>query len=167
MTSPNQPLEPPRRGGWILGAILMALGGVFLLQNAGVPLLQHNWWALFILIPAFGSFSMAWTVCEQERQVTPAVTGLAVGGMVPLVVALVFLLGLDFGQWWPLLPIAAGIAALLGGYRRRGRLTETGYAPGAARGQLATWSRACLPEGGNHYGTCTAARRSVACEPRA
>jgi hypothetical protein len=117
---------PRQHGGWILGAILIALGGVFLLQNAGVPILRDNWWALFILIPAFGAFSMAWTMYEQEGQITPAVTGLAVGGAVPLVVALVFLLGLNFGQWWPLLLIAAGIAALLGGYQRRGRFTETG-----------------------------------------
>jgi hypothetical protein len=118
MTTPNQSLPRADHGGWILGAILIALGGVFLLQNAGIPILRDNWWALFILIPALGAFSMAWTVYEQERQITPAVTGLAMGGMVPLVVALVFLFGLDFGQWWPVLLIAAGAAAMLGGYRR-------------------------------------------------
>ncbi len=101
--------------------MLIALGGVFLLQNAGVPILRDNWWALFILIPAFATFSMAWTVYQQEGHITPAVNGLIAGGMVPLVVALVFLFGLDFGQWWPLLLIAAGIAALLGGYRRSAR----------------------------------------------
>jgi hypothetical protein len=118
MTTSNESLPRTRHGGWIVGAILIALGGVFLLQNAGVPILRDNWWALFVLIPAFATFSMAWTVYEQEGQITPAVTGLIAGGMVPLVVALVFLFGLDFGQWWPLLLIAAGIAALFGGYRR-------------------------------------------------
>jgi uncharacterized membrane protein len=42
--------------GWIGGAILILLGGVFLLQNLNIPFLA-NWWALFILLPAFRGFS--------------------------------------------------------------------------------------------------------------
>jgi hypothetical protein len=37
------------RSGWILGLVLIAMGGVFFLQNAGLPVLVGNWWALFIL----------------------------------------------------------------------------------------------------------------------
>lgn len=117
---------PMTRGGWIFGIILIALGGVFLLQNAGIPVLQDNWWALFILIPALATFSAAWTAYRQSGQVTPTVTGLVMGGSVPLAIALVFLFGLSFGQWWPLLLIAAGLAALFGGGvgRRHRGLTE-------------------------------------------
>ena len=50
-------------GGWIVGVILIVLGGLFLLQNSGalrIPL--TSWWALFILIPALGAFERAWRV---------------------------------------------------------------------------------------------------------
>jgi hypothetical protein len=117
MTTPagTNNTTPITHGGWIFGTVLIALGAVFLLQNAGIPILRDNWWALFILIPALATFSAAWAAYQQSGQVTPTVTGLVVGGSVPLVIALVFLFGLSFGQWWPLLLIGAGIAALLGG----------------------------------------------------
>jgi hypothetical protein len=78
------------RNGWIVGLVLIALGGVFLLQNAGVPVLLGNWWALFILIPAVAAFASAWTLYQQDRHFTPRVIGLITGGLVPLTIALIF-----------------------------------------------------------------------------
>src|SRR5512137_1892101 len=46
-------------GAWVMGAILIIIGIVFLLQNMNVFIL-NNWWALFILIPAVGAFGAAW-----------------------------------------------------------------------------------------------------------
>jgi hypothetical protein len=44
---------PARRPGWIVGGVLIVLGVYFIIQHvAGFSL--HNWWALFILIPATG-----------------------------------------------------------------------------------------------------------------
>ena len=60
------------RSGWILGLVLIAVGGVFLLQNSGFPVLVGNWWALFILIPAIGAFAAAWTLYQQTGQLTGA-----------------------------------------------------------------------------------------------
>ena len=54
---------------WIGGAILILLGVVFLLQNMGIPFLA-NWWALFILIPAFWAFVAAWDSYQDNGRLT-------------------------------------------------------------------------------------------------
>jgi LiaF transmembrane domain len=103
------------RNGWILGLVLIALGGVFLLQNAGLPVLVGNWWALFILIPAIAAFASAWTLYQQDKQFTPRVIGLITGGLVPLTIALIFLFDFSFGGAWPLLLVILGAGMLLRG----------------------------------------------------
>jgi hypothetical protein len=132
------------RGGWILGLVLIALGAIFLLQNAGLPVLVGNWWALFILIPAVAAFGAAWRVYQQAGRLTPEAMGLVTGGLVPLTVALIFLLNFDFGAAWPVLLLVIGAGMLLrsvgsteNANNQRRRLPERdfrAYAP-AARGQ--------------------------------
>ena len=112
------------RNGWILGLVLIALGSVFLLQNAGVPVLLGNWWALFILIPAVAAFASAWTLYQQDRHFTPRVIGLITGGLVPLTIALIFLFNFSFGWAWPLLLVILGAGMLL-----RGTATSSGDKP--------------------------------------
>jgi len=99
------------RNGWIVGLVLIALGGVLLLQNAGLAVLPGNWWALFILIPAVAAFANAWTFYQQDGQLTPRVIGLITGGLVPLTIALIFLF--DFGGAWPFLLVVIGAGMLL------------------------------------------------------
>jgi hypothetical protein len=101
------------RSGWILGVVLIALGGVFLLQNAGLPVLVGNWWALFILIPAIGAFAGAWSLYQQNARFTPAVVGLIIGGLMPLTIALIFLFNFSFGAAWPVLLVVLGAGMLL------------------------------------------------------
>ena len=103
------------RSGWILGLVLITLGGVFLLQNAGLPVLIGNWWALFILIPAVAAFTAAWRLYQQTGQMTPHVVGLITGGLVPLTIALIFLFNVDFGSAWPVLLVVLGVGVLLRG----------------------------------------------------
>ena len=108
-------MNTSERSGWIVGLVLIALGGVFLLQNAGLPVLVNNWWALFILIPAIAAFAAAWRLYEQTGRVTSAVIGLATGGLVPLTIALIFLFNFDFGSAWPVLLVVLGAGILLRG----------------------------------------------------
>jgi hypothetical protein len=112
------------RSGWIVGLVLIALGGAFLLQNAGLPVLVGNWWALFILIPAVAAFTGAWRLYRQSGQMTPSVIGLITGGLVPLTIALVFLFNFNFGSAWPVLLVVLGIGMLL-----RGGTTDTTNKP--------------------------------------
>ncbi len=104
---------------WIGGIVLILLGSIFLLQNAGLIESFDNWWALFILIPAVGSFAAAWRIYQQSgNQWTSAATGSLISGLVLCSIVAIFLFGLDIGMWWPLFLILGGIAALLG--RTRG-----------------------------------------------
>jgi hypothetical protein len=102
-----------RRGryGWLGGAFLILLGIVILLQNMGIAVLQ-NWWALFILIPAFWSFVAAWENYQEHGQITRHGVWSLIVGVGLTMLSGYFLLGLTLGPYWPFLLIIAGIALL-------------------------------------------------------
>jgi hypothetical protein len=104
-----------RSGGWMVGLVLIAIGAIFLLQEAGLPVLVGNWWALFILIPAVAAFASAWRLYRQEGRLTAQSIGLLTGGLVPLAIALIFLFNFDFGSAWPVLLLVMGAGLLLRG----------------------------------------------------
>jgi hypothetical protein len=96
-------------GSWVPGFVLIGLGLIFLAQNY-FDVEVRNWWALFILIPAFFTVERAYAhyaAGDAHLAVGPAIGGVVLVG---LAVALGF--DLPLGQLWPLLLIAAGIAAL-------------------------------------------------------
>jgi len=97
--------------GWFGGAILILLGVIFLLQNMGLPFLT-NWWALFILIPAFGAYVAAWNVYRENNRLTRGGTGSLIVGILLTVLALAFLFNLVTNLFWPILLIAGGVALL-------------------------------------------------------
>ncbi len=100
-------------GAWIGGTVLIILGVVFLLQNLGAFALE-NWWALFILIPAVGSFGNAWREYQGAGgYLTPSARGSMIGGLVLTMVAAIFLFNLNWGLLGPILIILAGTAILL------------------------------------------------------
>lgn len=103
------------RAGLVWGAILIVLGIVLFLQNRGVPVLL-NWWAFFILIPAFYSFMGAWDAYNAEGRLTRRAAGSAVGGTLLTVLALMFLFEIELSALWPILLIVAGIALILTGF---------------------------------------------------
>lgn len=104
------------RGAWIGGAILIILGLVFLLQNMGLLVLV-NWWALFILIPAVAAFGSAWRSYQAAGgRLTGGARGSLIGGLVLVLVAGVFLFGLNWGVVGPLLLVLAGIGLLLNAF---------------------------------------------------
>jgi hypothetical protein len=96
-------------GSWVPGLALILIGLLFLAQNyLNVEL--RNWWALLILIPAFFTLERAYAhFAAGQAQLAVAD---AIGGIVLVGLTAVFLFDLPLGQLWPLLLIAAGIAAL-------------------------------------------------------
>jgi hypothetical protein len=103
-----------RHGGtWVLGGILILLGIIFLLQNMGLAFLS-NWWALFILLPAFGAFTAAWRTYQGAGgHLTAASRGSLIGGLVLTMIAAIFLFNLNWTILGPALLILAGIGILL------------------------------------------------------
>jgi hypothetical protein len=99
-------------GGWIVGAILILIGLVFLVQNFTAGFQLQNWWALFILIPALGSLGSAWRIYRSQGRLSHAVRGPLVGGLILLLVTAIFLFNLDWGKVWPAFLIVAGAGML-------------------------------------------------------
>ena len=101
-----------RSEGWIGGIILILLGVIFLLQNAGLLTFQ-NWWALFILIPAFSAFSGAWARYQDSGRIDAPVRGSIFTGVVLTLIAAAFLFNFQGVAFWPVLLILAGAAILV------------------------------------------------------
>jgi hypothetical protein len=107
---------PPHRGKqnaipWMGGATLILVGLILLAGELTGHRLQ-NWWAFFILIPAFGFFASAWGLYQREQHLTSVVRGPLFAGILLTCVALVFLLQLDLSRYWPIFIILGGVAAL-------------------------------------------------------
>ena len=115
----RKPRSWTRRSSWVVGGVLILLGVVFAVQNlTGFSL--HNWWALFILIPAIGSFATAYEMWQRnDGKFTASVQGPLWGGVLLAVVAAVFLLDLSWGTMWPIFLILIGIGSVLGAFTGR------------------------------------------------
>jgi hypothetical protein len=98
---------------------LILLGVIFFLQRLGMTSFR-NWWAIFILIPAFSSFAAAISLYNRHGYFSPAVRASLVGGLFPLAVALLFLFELDWGIYWPVFIILGGFSVLSNGIRTSG-----------------------------------------------
>jgi hypothetical protein len=108
-----------RERGWIAALILIGIGVVLLLQNLGLAV-PHNWWALFLLIPAVAAFMSALRTYNREGRITRASLAPFAGGVVLVVLAVIFLLELKIN--WDLIgPIALiliGLGILARYYQR-------------------------------------------------
>ena len=111
---------PRRHARWIPAIVVIALGVLFLAVNLGynLPFLDYaNWWAWFILIGAAWPLSEA---VERYRQVghwDATVWHALLPALSIVLVALFFILRLDWALWWPLFVILGGLY-MLGGRRR-------------------------------------------------
>ena len=106
--------EPEQRSdGLFFGLILIGLGIFFLARNLFGFQMFDNWWALFILIPAAGSFSRAWSQYRATGSWRGAAGRSLTGALLITAIALNFLLDLDIGRYWPVLLIILGFSLLL------------------------------------------------------
>jgi cation transport ATPase len=107
-----------RRGGrhtsWFLGALLILAGLALLLQQLNIAVFT-NWWALFILIPAFWAFVAAWEAYQAAQRFNRRVASALVVGILFTLVALAFLFNFNLlsGYFWPALLLLAGLALLV------------------------------------------------------
>jgi hypothetical protein len=117
MDTPSYPSKSPRKSGnrLFFGLILIIIGSIFLLEQVGNFSLK-NWWALFILIPSFGSFSTAWYAFQRNQRLNEGVRAGVGGGLITLTVALIFLFNLDWTTWWPVMIAIPGVVIFLNGF---------------------------------------------------
>jgi hypothetical protein len=100
--------------GWMIGAVFILIGVLLMLQNLGAVELR-NGWALFILIPAFGSLAAAWRIFENNGAlVSPIVIGPLFTSLILFAITAAFLFELNWGILGPVLLILLGVSALLG-----------------------------------------------------
>lgn len=104
--------EHRTRNNWVMGIFLILVGGLLLLQNF-TGFYINNWWALFLLIPASGSFLTAWTHYEQDGRITSRVRNSLLGGIIFLIAAAIFLLNLNLSNWWPVFLILGGVLLVI------------------------------------------------------
>lgn len=111
-----RPAEPESNANfnWLGGVVLIVIGVIFLVGNL-TDFYLDNWWALFILIPGVMAFANAWRTRKEDGHWSTQARGSLIGGLGISLVALIFLLNLDWGTMWPLFLILGGVAALLGG----------------------------------------------------
>jgi hypothetical protein len=107
--------SPERRShisrGWIPAIVLVLVGIVFLIRNAvGGGGGLHNWWALFILIPALGSFGTAYTSYRSAGRLTGAVLRSVLWGILFLFLVAVFIFDLPWDKIWPVFLILIGLS---------------------------------------------------------
>ena len=101
-------------GGALIGGVaLIAFGVIIMLQNMGAVQL-HNWWALFILLPALGSFAAAYGAYRTNGGHLNAVArGSFMGGLLITAIAAIFLFDLNFSLFLPVVLIVAGLGTLV------------------------------------------------------
>ena len=98
--------------GWIGGAMILLLGLILLAQNMNLFVLQ-NWWALFILLPAIGSFTAAWRMVNASGgHFTRYARSAVIGGTIFTLAAGMFLFNLDWSLWGPVLLVLVGLGLL-------------------------------------------------------
>ena len=128
MSTENQPEreinEKGSRGpsGSITGALILILLGVIFLARQFSGFSFDNWWALFILLPAFSAFGTALAIWRRNGRFTFGVWSSFYGGLFPLLVAVIFLFNLDWSTYWPLFVILPGVGMTISGlpFKRSG-----------------------------------------------
>ncbi|MDA0244053.1 MAG: hypothetical protein OT477_11605 [Chloroflexi bacterium] len=99
--------------GLLVGIVFIMAGAVLLLGRWTELELLENWWALFILIPAFSSLGRAMHIYKRRGRLGHEGGGALTGGLIILGVALTFLFGLSWSYFWPFILIIVGISSLI------------------------------------------------------
>lgn len=115
---PQESRDPTsRHHAWrIFPAVaIIAVGGLFLLDNLGYGLAfldRGNWWAVFILVAALAPLSRAHEIWRTRGRFDAAVGHHVLSAAAVVLVAMMFLLQLDWAVWWPLFVILGGLYTL-------------------------------------------------------
>ncbi|MCI0554977.1 MAG: hypothetical protein L0287_28855 [Anaerolineae bacterium] len=107
---------------WV-GLALIASGAIILLNQMNILSFELNWWALFILFPAFGALSGAYNRYRSTNDLFEmGVMIPALVGMFMLLLSVSLLLGdainMNLKVYWPIILIVLGLGLIIGHGRR-------------------------------------------------
>lgn len=102
----------------VLGAVLVALGVIFLLRMTGLSgwmhhILPQNWWALFLLVPGGIMLYRGWQAVQAGQGAERTVRTEVAGGVMMALMGIFFLFDLSFGLLMPVVLVGAGAWMLL------------------------------------------------------
>ena len=115
-TQTQTPARREKRRSWIWGFVFIIGGIILLAQQVGWLGARYNWWALFILVPALASLGGGFSELQRSGGFGAAVRAGLGSGLILLTLSLIFLFGLDWSQWWPLMVLVAGLTIFLEGF---------------------------------------------------
>ena len=107
---------------WI-GLVLIFAGAVVLLNQLDILPFELNWWALFILFPAFGTLARAYNRYRSTNDLFEmSVMIPALVGLFMLLLSVSLLVGdainLNLKVYWPIILIVLGLGLIIGRGRR-------------------------------------------------
>jgi hypothetical protein len=104
------------RGGgeWVGGAVLVLIGLLLFGRNMNL-FYFNNWWAFFILLPAAGSFATGIKAYQADGRFSARARKSLIVGTGFALVAFMFLFGMGWVFFWPVLLILAGGSLILNG----------------------------------------------------
>lgn len=112
---PEERTGSRKRSNRLLWPIILIVIGVFLFaQNLGIGV-HFNWWAVFIFIPVVASLTTAWNQVQKSGRFDSIAASSLGGALVVGTVAVLFLFGMNWAKWWPLMIITPGVSILLNG----------------------------------------------------
>ncbi len=99
------------------GVFLILIGLAFFFSRF-TGLVFRNWWAWFILIPAGMKLFRALRMVDTRGRMTSGAASLFSGGLFLLLIGSMFLFGLSWSLFWPLLLICLGLNGVLWAFAR-------------------------------------------------
>lgn len=108
--------RPDRKTNSLTGAIILIVIGLFLiLQRLGISGFK-NWWAIFILIPSISSTGNLVREIRSAGGFHFSMASNVLGILFPAAVAFMFMFELDWGLYWPIFIMLAGVSMILTGF---------------------------------------------------
>lgn len=115
MVEEIRPRQVQRQSSNITGGLILISIGTFFLLSQLTGFHLQNWWALFILIPAFHNLNEAWQSYQANGRFQGQTSRALMSGLFLSMIAAFFLLNLSWNLFWPIVLILVGIGALLNG----------------------------------------------------
>lgn len=112
-TENNSGLWPVGRN--FSGSFFIFLGAIFLMNMFDITILGFSPWVLMALLPFYWSGALAYQQYKAAGRITIYVFLPLVFAIIPFGFALISMLGLNLGQYWPVFLILFGLYYLISG----------------------------------------------------